>query len=63
MTNLYENMPTYYVKLIKQHSEEIRHLEARWNQMHTQRHNAINAGKPERAKEIEQKKKDHFKQQ
>ena len=52
MENLYEGMPTYYVKLVKKHSEEIRHLKARWNQMHTQRHNAINAGKAERVEEI-----------
>ena len=63
MTNLYENMPTYYVKLVKQHSEEIRHLEARWNQMHTQRHNAINAGKSKRTKEIEAQMLENFKRQ
>ena len=50
--NLYEGMPTYYVKLVKQHTEEIKHLKARWNQMHTMRNNATNAGKAERAKEI-----------
>ena len=52
MENLYEGMPTYYIKLVKQHTEEIRHLKARWNQLHTMRHNAINAGKAERAQEI-----------
>ena len=52
MENLYESMPTYYVKLVKKHTEEIRHLKSRWNQMHTQRHNAINAGKADRAEEI-----------
>ena len=55
MENLYEGMPTYYVKLVKQHAEEIRHLKARWNQMHTMRNNAINAGKAERAEEIKSK--------
>ena len=53
MENLYEGMPTYYIKLVKQHTEEIRHLKARWNQMHTKRHKAINAGKAVRAEEIE----------
>ena len=52
MENLYEGMPTYYIKLVKQHTEEIRHLKARWNQLNTQRHNAINAGKGDRAQEI-----------
>ena len=63
MTMLYQNMPTYYVKLVNQHSEEIRHLKARWNQMHTQRHNAINAGKTKRAKEIEVQMLENFKRQ
>ena len=52
MENLYEGMPTYYIKLVKQHTEEISHLKARWNQLNTQRHNAVNAGKADRAQEI-----------
>ena len=60
MENLYESMPTYYVKLVKQHSEEIRHLKARWNQMFTQRHNAINAGKADRAEEINAQMLENF---
>ena len=60
MENLYEGMPTYYVKLVKQHSEEIRHLKARWNQMFTQRHNAINAGKADRAEEINAQMLENF---
>ena len=61
--NLYEGMPTYYVKLVKQHSEEIRHLKARWNQMHTQRHNAINAGKSERVEDLKTQMIENFKRQ
>ena len=61
--NLYEGMPTYYVKLVKQHTEEIRHLKARWNQMHTQRHNAINAGKADRAEEIKSQMLENFNRQ
>ena len=60
MENLYEGMPTYYVKLVKQHTEEIRHLKARWNQMYTQRHNAINAGKADRAEEINAQMLENF---
>jgi hypothetical protein len=60
MENLYEGMPTYYVKLVKQHTEEIRHLNARWNQMYTQRHNAINAGKADRAEEINAQMLENF---
>jgi hypothetical protein len=63
MENLYEGMPTYYVKLVKQHSEEIRHLKARWNQMYTQRHNAINAGKADRAEEINAQMLENFNRQ
>ena len=78
--NLYEGMPTYYIKLVKQHTEEIRHLKARWNQMHTQRHNdicrapagalqisqrhnAINAGKADRAEEIKSQMLENFNRQ
>ena len=60
MENLYEGMPTYYIKLVKQHTEEIRHLKARWNQMYTQRHNAINAGKADRAEEINAQMLENF---
>ena len=60
MENLYEGMPTYYIKLVKQHTEEIRHLKARWNQMYTQRHNAINAGKTDRAEEINAQMLENF---
>ena len=60
MENLYEGMPTYYVKLVKQHAEEIRHLKARWNQMHTMRNNAINA---ERAEEIKAQMLENFNRQ
>ena len=63
MENLYEGMPTYYIKLVKQHTEEIRHLKARWNQMHTQRHNAINAGKADRAQEIIEQMTENFNRQ
>jgi DNA-binding FadR family transcriptional regulator len=63
MHTTYENIPTYYAKLVKQHTEEIRHLEARWNQMHTQRHNAINAGKTDRAEEILAQMLENFKRQ
>ena len=63
MENLYEGMPTYYVKLVKQHTEEIRHLKARWNQMYTQRHNAINAGKADRAEEINAQMLENFTRQ
>ena len=63
MENLYEGMPTYYVKLVKQHTEEIRHLKARWNQMYTQRHNAINAGKADRAEEIKSQMLENFNRQ
>jgi len=60
---LYEGIPTYYVELIKQHKEEIRHLEARWNQLNAQRHNAINAGKGERAQDIIEQMTDNFTRQ
>ena len=55
MENLYEGIPTYYVELIKSKENEINHLQWRWNQMHTMRNNAINAGKAERAEEIKSK--------
>jgi hypothetical protein len=63
MENLYEGMPTYYIKLVKQHSEEIRHLNARWDQMHTQRNNAISTGKEKRAEEIKTGMVENFKRQ
>ena len=47
-----DNIPTYYAGLISQKQEELKHLKARWYQMHTQRNNALNAGKEERAEEI-----------
>lgn len=31
--NLYENMPTYYVELVKKHQEEIKHINARIDQL------------------------------
>ena len=61
--NLYEGMPTYYVNLVKKHAEEIRHLKARWNQMHTQRHNAISAGKAERVEELKAQMIENLKSQ
>ena len=61
--NFYEGMPTYYVNLVKKHAEEIIHLKARWNQMHTQRHNAINAGKADRAEEIKAQMLENFNRQ
>ena len=33
MTNLYENIPTYYVELIKKGQQEIEHINARINQL------------------------------
>ena len=61
--NLYEGMPTYYVKLVKAHTEEIRHLKSRWNQMHTMRNNAINVDKAERAEEIKAQMLENFNRQ
>ena len=63
MENLYEGMPTYYIKLVKQHTEEIRHLKARWNQLPTMRNNAINAGKADRAEEIKAQMLENFNRQ
>ena len=63
MENLYEGMPTYYIKLVKQRTEEIRHLKARWNQLHTMRNNAINAGKADRAEEIKAQMLENFNRQ
>ena len=54
-TNQEDNMdsiPTYYAELISRKHEEVRHLKARWNQMHTMRNNALCAGNAERAEEI-----------
>ena len=31
--NIYENMPTYYVELVKKGQEEIKHINARINQL------------------------------
>ncbi len=47
-----DTIPTYYIDLIKQQKEEFNRLQARWNQIYTQRRYAIKAGKVERSDEL-----------
>ena len=46
------DIPTYYAKLIKEHSEQLSHIKCRWNQLAVQLRYAVDAGKSERAAEI-----------
>ena len=47
-----DTIPTYYIGLIKKLKEEFNHLQARWNQLYTQRRYAIHAKKADRVEEI-----------
>lgn len=47
-----DNIPTYYNGLIKELKEQFNHLQARWNQLYTQRRYAIHAKKTKRVEEL-----------
>lgn len=46
------DIPTYYAKLIKEHSEQLSHIKCRWNQLAAQLRYAEAAGNSERVAEI-----------
>ncbi len=47
-----DTIPTYYIGLIKELKNQHNHLQWRWNQLYTQRRNAIHAKKADRVEEI-----------
>ena len=47
-----DTIPTYYIGLIKELEEQFNHLQARWNQLYTQRRYAFHTSRKDRVEEI-----------
>ena len=47
-----DTIPTYYIGLIKELEEQFNHLQARWNQLYTQRRYAFHTSQKDRVEEI-----------